>query len=186
MVSVTIGLRRFVAPFAKRGREEAMRRFQTFSFAPTSLVIAACLAGVVIACSSTTTTAGPSGGAGVDAAGDNPGDQPGDDAATDGTVANLDSSTPSDAGADTSIDIPLNDAGCLTFAGASKICGFMSDDSVCAYSVTCGSSTDDGQCKINCEMGTTVKCYTAADVKCLEDAVKAKSCTALKACNWIL
>jgi hypothetical protein len=148
-------------------------------------VVAAFSGGIVIACSSTTTTSGS--GSGVDAAAaDDSGDQTGDDAATDGKAANADSATPEDAGADTSVDIPLNDAGCLTFAGASKICGFMSDDSVCAYSVTCGSSSDDGQCKINCEMGTTVKCYTAADVKCLEDAVKAKSCTALKACNWIL
>jgi hypothetical protein len=161
-----------------------MRRFKAFSFAPSFLVLAAFLAGVVLACSSSTTSSG--GGPGVDAAGGGPEQQPGDDAASDGNVAVLDSATPADAGADTSVDVPLNDAGCLTFAGASKICGFMSDDSVCAYSVTCGSSTDDGQCKINCEMGTTVKCYTAADVKCLEDAVKARSCTALKACNWVL
>ncbi len=158
-----------------------MRLFHCFSFVAASFAVA------FIACSSTTTTTGAGTGNGIDAAADGSGDQPGDDASsTDGKVADLDGATPQDAAADTNVDIPLNDAGCLTFAGASKICGFMSDDAVCAYSVTCGSSTDDGQCKINCEMGTTVKCYTAADVKCLEDAVKAKSCSALKACNWIL
>lgn len=163
-----------------------MRRLEAFSFVPSSLVIAAFAAGVVLACSSSTTTAAAGAGSGADAAGDGPDEQPGDDAATDGKVATVDSATPADAAADTNVDVPLNDAGCLTFAGASKICGFSSDDSVCAYSVTCGSSSDDGQCKINCEMGTTVKCYTAADVKCLEDAVKARSCSALKACNWVL
>jgi hypothetical protein len=162
-----------------------MRHLKAFSFAPSCLAIAAVFGGIVIACSSTTTTAsGP--GTGTDAAGDAPDEIPGADAATDGKVATADGSTSHDAAADSKVDVPLNDAGCLTFEGASKVCGFMSDDSVCAYSVTCGSSSDDGQCKINCEMGATVKCYTAADVKCLQDAVKAKSCSALKACKWIL
>jgi len=75
---------------------------------------------------------------------------------------------------------------CLTFTSASSICGFDSDDRVCAFSVSCGTSTDDGQCKINCEMGTTVRCYGPEDVGCLLSAVDAEDCTALSACGWIL
>ncbi len=153
------------------------------AIAPSFLVVPAFLAGVFVACSSTTTS---SGGPPVDAAGDATMPPSGDDAATDGKVADLDGAKPHDAAPARDADVPLNDAGCLTYEGASKICGFMSDDAVCAFSLTCATSTDDGQCKINCEMGSTVKCYTAADVKCLEDAVAAKSCSALKACNWIL
>ncbi len=77
----------------------------------------------------------------------------------------------------------FGDGGCLTFTAASEICGFASDDRICALSVMCGSSSDDGQCKINCEMGTTVRCYGPDDVSCLESAT---TCTALSACGWIL
>lgn len=139
---------------------------------------------LAFACSSSTTTAGP-GTTGLDAAAEAA--EPDSDATTDATTGSTaDSSTSKDAAPDTNVDVPLNDAGCLTFAGASKICGFSSDDAICKLSVSCGSSTDDGQCKINCEMGTTVKCYMAPDVQCLENALAAKSCSALKACGWIL
>jgi hypothetical protein len=148
----------------------------------TFVLVPLTVAGVLVACSSSTTSSG--GTPAVDAAAEAA--EQAEDASTDGTTADLDSASPQDAAPDTNVDVPLNDAGCLTFAGASKICGFMSDDKVCAFSVGCGTSTDDGQCKINCEMGTTVKCYSAADVKCLEDAVAAKSCAALTACNWVL
>ncbi len=75
--------------------------------------------------------------------------------------------------------------GCLTFASAGKICGFASDDSVCTQNMTCSGGNAD-QCKINCEMGTTVKCYKMADVDCLQHAVAAHDCAALAACMWIL
>ena len=76
--------------------------------------------------------------------------------------------------------------GCLTFDGASALCGFSSNGSICETSLTCGSSTDEGQCQINCEMGTTVNCYEAGDVQCLVDAACADDCNALAACGWIL
>jgi hypothetical protein len=154
------------------------------AFAP-SFAFASSLAVLGFACSSNTTTAGGSTVAGLDAAPEAA--EPDSDASSDASSGStIDSATPMDAAPDTNVDVPLNDAGCLTFAGASKICGFSSNDEICKLSVSCGSSTDDGQCKINCEMGTTVKCYKAADVKCLENALAAKSCTALKACGWIL
>jgi hypothetical protein len=76
--------------------------------------------------------------------------------------------------------------GCLTFMGASVLCGFESDDATCAMSVGCDLSSDDSQCKINCEMGTTVNCYTVEDVDCLVQATCAASCEALSACGFIL
>jgi hypothetical protein len=160
------------------------RSLRSSRFLP-SFAFASSLAVLGFACSSSTTTDGGTTGAGLDAGSEAA--EPGSDASSDAaTGPTADATTPKDAAADTNVDVPLNDAGCLTFAGASKICGFSSDDAICKLSVSCGSSTDDGQCKINCEMGTTVKCYMAADVKCLEDALTAKSCTALKACGWIL
>jgi len=77
----------------------------------------------------------------------------------------------------------LNDAGCLTFASASELCGFQSDGGICGFSVGCSNSTNMGQCQIDCEMGTTVKCYSAKDVDCLRQAAAARSCTALTACG---
>ncbi|HVK70877.1 MAG TPA: hypothetical protein VM694_40760, partial [Polyangium sp.] len=82
--------------------------------------------------------------------------------------------------------IEYNEMGCLTYQGASAVCGFMSDGGACELGVSCMASTDEGQCKINCAMGTTIKCYKEADVKCLVDAVCAGDCDALKACGWIL
>jgi hypothetical protein len=76
--------------------------------------------------------------------------------------------------------------GCLTFASASDVCGFASDGTVCTLARTCGQDPDDGQCKINCEMGTTVSCYKMADVDCLLAATAASDCAALAACGWIL
>ena len=146
-------------------------------------VLTSALAGLIFACSSSTTSNGGTS-PGLDAASEAA--EQGGDASTKDALADLDSSKPKDAATDRNVDVPLDDAGCLTFAGASKICGFSSDDAVCSFSVSCGTSTDDGQCKINCEMGTTVKCYNAANVKCLEDAVAARSCSALTACAWVL
>jgi hypothetical protein len=109
----------------------------------------------------------------------------------------------SSAGADASIDggsvmpdaSPMHGAdaptyeydqhGCLTFASASRVCGVNSDDSVCALRVSCQGG-DDGQCKIDCEMGSTVSCYKMADVQCLLNAVAAHDCAMLAACGWII
>ena len=99
-----------------------------------------------------------------------------------------DGSTTPDAttsGADAAGSFEFDENGCLTYASASKLCGFDSDDSVCAQKLSCEGG-DDGQCKINCEMGTTVNCYKLADVECLLSAVAAHDCAALAACHWIL
>lgn len=99
---------------------------------------------------------------------------------------------PKDAGAKPSDppppppDLPTNDAGCLTYAAAAEVCGFKSDESVCNFALGCGATTNLGQCKINCEMQSTVTCFAPADAACLLAAVSAKSCTALKACKWKL
>jgi hypothetical protein len=81
---------------------------------------------------------------------------------------------------------PNGEPSCLTFAGASDVCGFESDGSICTFSVGCGASTDMGQCQINCEMGTTVNCYAQSDVDCIIAAMCADDCTALTACGFIL
>jgi hypothetical protein len=81
----------------------------------------------------------------------------------------------------------FDNEGCLTFASASEICGFNSDGAICALSAGCGLSDDEGQCKINCEMGATVSCYTQADVDCLYQAAICDAlCPDLSACGWIL
>lgn len=81
---------------------------------------------------------------------------------------------------------PNGEPSCLTFGGASDLCGFESDDSICEFSVGCGASTDLGQCQINCEMGTTVQCYALADADCIIAAMCADDCAALTACGFIL
>jgi hypothetical protein len=76
--------------------------------------------------------------------------------------------------------------GCLTFQGASTLCGFSSDDVICELAVRCGLSSDLSQCQINCEMGTTIECYAEADVACLAQAACAADCDAMEACGFIL
>ena len=95
--------------------------------------------------------------------------------------------TGADAG-DPASAFEYSDGGCITYGGASKLCGFSSDGKICKASEACAHPTNpnEGQCKINCEMGTTVKCNTRANVSCLLDAVKAGSCSAITACGWIL
>jgi hypothetical protein len=82
--------------------------------------------------------------------------------------------------------LTLNDGGCLTYASASKICGFNSDESICKFAVSCKISTDVGQCKINCEMGVTVSCMTMTNFTCMKNAVASADCAALNKCNWVL
>ena len=72
-------------------------------------------------------------------------------------------------------------------AAASVLCGFESDGAICDFSAGCGASEDADQCRINCEMGTTVNCYDQAAVDCLYTAAQCTaSCTDLTACGWIL
>jgi hypothetical protein len=79
------------------------------------------------------------------------------------------------------------DGGCLTYAGAVTVCGDGSAGTICAFSAQCGTSTSAGQCEINCSMGAGYsKCYGAADVACLQNAMTAQSCAALTRCGWIL
>lgn len=83
-------------------------------------------------------------------------------------------------------EVEYDGDGCLTFAGASTLCGFSSDGSVCEASVACGTSGDLSQCAINCEMGTTIRCYEADDVACLWTAAQDEDCDAIEACDFIL
>ncbi|MGA7740461.1 MAG: hypothetical protein ABSF35_25200 [Polyangia bacterium] len=79
------------------------------------------------------------------------------------------------------------DGGCLSYAGASQLCGDGSPGTICAFSAQCGSSTSAGQCMINCTMGAGYsKCYGPSNVACLQNAMAAQNCTALNACDWIL
>ena len=76
--------------------------------------------------------------------------------------------------------------GCVTFGGASAMCG-EANGFICDFAVDCGVSTGDvGQCQINCSQGVDVgTCYTQADVDCVYNAAVCDgSCTDLAACNW--
>jgi len=111
--------------------------------------------------------------------------------APDASTASIDAGTTADATAE-SVDAQVSsfeydEQGCLLYSSASKLCGFSSDEAVCAYwHDTCGENNDIGQCKIDCEMGTTIQCYTEADVLCLLNAVEAQDCVAMEACGWII
>lgn len=123
------------------------------------------------------------------------GTEPADDAV--GAEQDASPSSSRDAGAegaddqdasahDTGLTLPTNDAGCLTYAAAQQVCGFNSDGSVCKFAAQCGAATDVGQCKINCEMQSTITCFAAVDALCLLNALNAKACTAISACKWKL
>lgn len=90
-----------------------------------------------------------------------------------------------DGGAPRDGGLEYDSNGCLTFAGASDFCGFDSGDRVCTFMVACGIASDLSQCKINCEMGTTVMCYGPDDVQCVIDAVSANACNDATTCGWI-
>ena len=82
--------------------------------------------------------------------------------------------------------VEYDDQGCLTFDGASALCGSASDNSICDTSVGCGTSTEES-CMINCEYGTNENCYTQADVQCLVDAASCRTdCDALAACGFLI
>lgn len=83
-------------------------------------------------------------------------------------------------------DLPTDDEGCLTYAAAQQVCGSASDGAVCDHALDCGATTNAGECSINCEMWSTVECFTPADAKCLLDAAASKSCGALEKCAWKL
>lgn len=96
--------------------------------------------------------------------------------------------TGSRSGCDTSSDLEYDDAGCLTFTGASAFCGFDSDSTICEYAIDCRNDADLDQCKIDCEMSTTLGgCIDAASVDCVIQAVDAQSCPDLQTCpGWAL
>jgi hypothetical protein len=156
-----------------------------FSFRAVVVLVSMTAIPLVFACSSSSTTSPGTtkDGGGTTADGSASGGEDGSAGGGDSSAAD-DASSSSDAGGGVLIEV--GDGGCVTYQTAQRLCGTMSDDSICKYSVTCGKSSDDSQCKINCEMASTVTCYTAADAKCLEDAVAAKSCTDIKACKWLL
>jgi hypothetical protein len=116
------------------------------------------------------------------------GDDDGGGAHPDASAGEPDASpgAPDAAPADASLALEYDQNGCLTFASASRLCGFDSDGTVCDQRLLCSEGDELSQCKINCEMGTTVTCYKMADVECLQNAVAAHDCAALEACHWIL
>ncbi len=76
---------------------------------------------------------------------------------------------------------------CLTYEGASRVCGVSSDEAICTFAVSCGGSGGDvGQCQINCEMGTTIGCETTEMVACVLSAFCGADCDALTACGFVL
>ena len=81
-------------------------------------------------------------------------------------------------------DPTFDEGGCLDWDGASALCGFSSDDSVCELVLSCGMGTDLGQCSIDCEMMTTVACFDEGAVRCVVEATCAQDCDALAACNY--
>ena len=75
---------------------------------------------------------------------------------------------------------------CLDVPSASSFCGFDSDEAICGFSVECGISKDIGQCKINCEQGSSSFCNPPEAVACVVAAYCADDCDALAACPFIL
>jgi hypothetical protein len=150
----------------------------SFFFRSTSV-----LALVLFACSSEERTPFPT--TSTDPAAGSPSSDEESDS-NDASVTPKPDATATDAGSEPELDLPLNDAGCLAWAAAERVCGVESDETVCELAVSCGATKDVGTCKINCEMQTTVNCYSNADAKCLLDAAKSKSCAKLATCNWKL
>lgn len=81
---------------------------------------------------------------------------------------------------------PTGEPECLDGPSANTFCGFGSDEAICNFSVSCGISEDVGQCKINCEQGSSSFCNPPEAVACVVEAVCAEDCAALKGCNFIL
>jgi hypothetical protein len=104
--------------------------------------------------------------------------------ASGGDGGGSDSGSTADTG--TVEELEYNAEGCLTFAGASALCGFESDGSICEFALECGLSESTSQCSINCEMGATVSCYTRETVACLRSAASTFNCGAASECGFIL
>jgi len=84
-------------------------------------------------------------------------------------------------------EVEVDEEGCVTWDGASAFCGFKSDGTICEFAEQCATNGDGGNCQIDCEMTTTVACLTKDDVACVEAAVGAEDCAALKECTlWVL
>ncbi len=76
--------------------------------------------------------------------------------------------------------------GCFDWDGASALCGFASDGTMCEFVVACGIVSDTGQCGIDCEMITTVGCFELDVVECMMAATCADDCDAMTACGYFL
>lgn len=81
---------------------------------------------------------------------------------------------------------PAGEPSCLDVPSANVFCGFGSDEEICEFSVSCGHSEDLGQCKINCEQGSSAFCNDMASVDCVVAAYCSEDCEALAACTFIL
>ena len=85
-------------------------------------------------------------------------------------------------------DLEFDESGCLTYAGASALCGAKSDGSVCALAATCREDGNASQCSIDCEMSPTgLGCIEEPAVECVVQALAADDCPALAECaGWFL
>lgn len=107
---------------------------------------------------------------------------------SDGTDADTSADTSVDTETDTEaacfedLDPEYDTDGCLTFGGASDVCGDAQGD-MCQFLVACGLSDDAGQCSIDCTMTTTIACLTETDVTCMTEATCADDCDAARACG---
>lgn len=117
-----------------------------------------------------------------------------DTAASEDTAATQDTAGAEDTAEDTaSVEdtskptFEMDDEGCLTYGGASALCGAASDKSVCALAATCRPDGDTGQCSIDCEMSPSVGCLDQAAIDCVLDATAAGVCEDLANCaGWYL
>ncbi|OGQ89168.1 MAG: hypothetical protein A2289_04105 [Deltaproteobacteria bacterium RIFOXYA12_FULL_58_15] len=84
-------------------------------------------------------------------------------------------------------DLEYDTNSCLTFAGASELCGAASDGDICQLAATCRYDTNASQCSIDCEMSTTVGCLDLTDVECVWTAFQSQNCDAMGECaGWYL
>jgi hypothetical protein len=77
--------------------------------------------------------------------------------------------------------------GCLSYDGATLLCGAGSDGEICGLAATCRDDGNAGQCSIDCEMSSTVGCIDEAAVDCVWQAKVDGDCDALADCApWYL
>lgn len=162
-----------------------------------SVLVATCAASFAFACGDS-----GSGGAGGSASTTNPTSTTGVATSGSGTTNATSSSngtsgsnaasttTSGSTGSGTGCNVPqpmYDGLGCLTFDSASEICGFDSDEAICEFAVGCGFSTDTvGQCKINCEQGSSSFCNDMTKTTCVIDSFCTQDCAKLATCDFIL